>query len=114
MGGITLKGEKEVFYTSESRSNNKSSTKNRYKNADKRQSHPETANPRELGKMTTKVLKGNFLKAFTIIAERTVTSLRIADLKKTINDEWNEEVLCDLEEDRASTHDDGGRTYLDH
>ena len=35
MGGITLKGEQEALYTSESRSNNKSSTKRGY-NGDKR------------------------------------------------------------------------------
>ena len=45
MGGITLQGEEEVLYTSESRSNNKSSTKRGYKNGDKRKSHQGNAQP---------------------------------------------------------------------
>ena len=44
IGGITLKGEEGVLYTSESRSNNRSSTKRGY-NGDKRRSHHETVQP---------------------------------------------------------------------
>ena len=44
MGGITLKGEEEALYTSESRSNNRPSTKREY-NGDKRRSHQGTAQP---------------------------------------------------------------------
>ena len=44
MGGFTLKGEEEALYTSESRSNNRPSTKRGY-NGDKRRSHQGTAQP---------------------------------------------------------------------
>ena len=42
--GITLKGEEETLYTSESWSNNRSSTKRGY-NGDKRRSHQGTVQP---------------------------------------------------------------------
>ena len=44
MRGITLKGEEEALYTSESRSNNRLSTKRGY-NGDKRRSHQGTTQP---------------------------------------------------------------------
>ena len=55
IGDITLKGEEEALYTSESRSNNRSSTICGY-NGDKRKSHQGTAQPGRIKRMTTKVL----------------------------------------------------------
>ena len=54
MGGITLKGEEEALYTSESRGNNKSSTKRGYKKGDKRSSHQGTAQPERAQKNDNK------------------------------------------------------------
>ena len=45
MGGITLKGEEEALYTSESQSNNKLATKCEYKYGDKERSHQGIAQP---------------------------------------------------------------------
>ena len=92
-----MKGEEEALYTSESRSNNRSSTKRGY-NGDKRRSHQGTAqvkvgaiigrlpnvdtmvtkeeatkelhNLRELKRTTTRVSKERDLEVFAIIGEK--------------------------------------------
>ena len=53
MSGITFK-EEEALYTSESRSNKKSSTKRRYKNDEKARSHQGTAQPERAQKNDNK------------------------------------------------------------
>ena len=61
MGGITLKGEEEALYTSESRSNNRSSTKRGY-NGDKRRSHQGTTQPERAQKNDNNNSKGKRFK----------------------------------------------------
>ena len=58
MGDIMLKVEEEIFYTSESRSTNKSSTKSGYKNGDKGRSHQRTTQPRRTQKNDNNSFQG--------------------------------------------------------
>ena len=73
MGDITLKGEEEALYTSESQSNNKPSTKHGYKNGDKRKGHQGNTYLREFRKMTIRVLKESDLKIIATVARRSAT-----------------------------------------
>ena len=63
MGGITLKGEEEALYTSESRGNDKPSSKRGYKNGDKRRSHQGTAQPERAQKNDNRSSQGKRFEA---------------------------------------------------
>ena len=83
--GITLEGEGKALYTSESRSNNKPSTKRGYKNSDKGRSHQGTAQPEKAKKNDIRVLKERDLKIFGTIAGRRATCTGIVGPRKSLS-----------------------------
>ena len=83
MGGITLKGEEEALYTSESWSNNRLSTKRGY-NGDKR-SHQGTSQLERACWSKKKSVESN-----------------VAISKKKTENEWEAEVLCPIVEDELA------------
>ena len=84
IGDITLKGEEEALYTSESRSNNRPSTKRGY-NGDKRRSHQGIAQPGRTQKIDNQSSQGKDLRAFATIARRRATCPEIVGLRKNLS-----------------------------
>ena len=110
MGGITLKSE-EALYTNESRSNNKPSTKREYKNGDNERIHQGTAQPWRAQKNDNKNSqrkrfegiycncrkKGHISK--DCWSRKKVVESNMTTSKKEMDNEWDVELLCGIEED---------------
>ena len=114
MGGITSKGEEEAVYTSESRSNNKPSTKRVYKNSDKRRSHQETAQPERAQKNDNKSYQGKRFegncyncgkkghKPRDCWSKKKYVESNVTSSNIEIEEEWDVEAICVIEENELA------------
>ena len=115
-----MKGEEETLYTSESRSNNKSSTKRGY-NGDKRRSHQGTAQLERAQKNDNNNSQGKRFEGICYNCgkrghisrdcwfKKNSVESNVAASKKKMEDEWDADVSHRRR--RASTHGNDGRAY---
>ena len=113
-GDITLKGEEKTLYTSESRGNNKSSTKRGYKNGDKRRSHQGTAQPKRAQKNDNRSSQGKRFEgncynrrkkghmSKDCWSKKKSVENNVASSNMEMEEEWDIEVLYVIEEDELA------------
>ena len=111
IGGITWKGEEEALYTSESRSNNRPSTKRGYKNGDKGRSRQGAAQPGRTQKNDNQSSQGKRFEGICYNcrknghmskdcwSKKKYVESNVASSNMKMEDEWDAEVLCLIEED---------------
>nr|KAJ0222293.1 hypothetical protein LSAT_V11C200057670 [Lactuca sativa] len=134
MGGITLKSEEEALYTSKNQRNFKPPSKEGYKKADKGKSQPGTSQPWISQKTDNKSSRGSrfegncnncgkwgYMSKDCWSKKKSVES-NVVTSKREIEDEWDAEALCAIEEnelalmtmmgERCSNHMTGDQNKL--
>ncbi|KAJ9565416.1 hypothetical protein OSB04_001382 [Centaurea solstitialis] len=114
MSGITLKSEEEALYTSKSWSNSKPAAKGVYKNSDKAKCHQGTTQPWRAQKTDHKSSRGKrfegncnncgkwgHMSKNCWFKKKSVES-NIVTSKYEIEDEWDVEALCVVEENELA------------
>lgn len=110
MGGVTLKKEDEALYASKNRINFKPPAKGGYKNGDKGNSHQGTTQSWRAQKNINKSFQGKRFEgncyncgkkghmSKDCWSKKKSVESNVATSKKEMEDEWDAEVLCAIEE----------------
>nr|KAJ0227795.1 hypothetical protein LSAT_V11C100019700 [Lactuca sativa] len=113
MGGITLKSEEEALYTSKNQRNFKPPFKEGYENADKGKSQPGTSQPWRSQKTDNKSSRGRRFEgncnnygqwshmSKDCCSKKKYVESNVVTSKKEVEDEWDAEALCAIEEDKT-------------